>query len=295
MKPLWSWAAVAVAICACLRSVHADVADIPAARDSTLYEDPNGTLSNGAGQFLFAGTTAVGTIRRGIIGFDIASMVPAGSTITGVTLRLHMSRTNIGGEVIELHQVLSDWGESSSIAFGLEGGGGAAQPGDVTWRHRFFDSEFWTHAGGDFSDALSADQFVLGPEYYSWGSTAAMVADVQSWLDQPTQAYGWLLKGNEDLPMTAKRFDTRENEEPSFQPVLRVEYTAVPEPAAGALLLIAAMHRNGRRIGRKLKKRDFCELPARNGRLVLEQAGHRPNPIIRKREQSHELPAAISR
>ena len=52
-------------------------------KDNTLYEDASGNISNGAGDYLFAGTTATaasGAIRRGVIAFDIAGSIPAGPT-----------------------------------------------------------------------------------------------------------------------------------------------------------------------------------------------------------------------
>ena len=36
-----------------------------------------------------------------------------------------------------------------------------------------------------------------------------MVADVQSWLDNPATNFGWLVLGDESDILTAKRFDTQ--------------------------------------------------------------------------------------
>jgi len=51
--------------------------------------------------------------------------------------------------IIELHKLLADWGEGTSQATGEEGQGAPATPNDATWRHRFFDTIFWTNEGGD--------------------------------------------------------------------------------------------------------------------------------------------------
>ena len=56
-------------------------------KDNTLYEQPRGILSNGAGQHFFAGKTNSGVIKRGVIAFDITGSMPAGSTVTRVSLR----------------------------------------------------------------------------------------------------------------------------------------------------------------------------------------------------------------
>ena len=42
-------------------------------------------------------------------------------------------------------------------------------------------------------------------------SSGQMAADVQSWLDTPSQNYGWTVIGNETQIQTTKRFGTREN------------------------------------------------------------------------------------
>jgi hypothetical protein len=74
---------------------------------------------------------------------------------------------------------------------------------------------------------VSASQSVDATGFYSW-SGPALVADVQSWLDNPQNNFGWVLIGNESVPQTAKRFDTRENIETSFRPALSVQYATEP-------------------------------------------------------------------
>jgi hypothetical protein len=197
--------------------------EIGAAKDNTLYEDPSGSLSNGAGDYFFAGKTGNGSIRRALVQFDI-STIPAGAVIDSVKLTLHMSRTQPGNdELLELHRVLSDWGEGSSDATENEGGGASSTTGDATWIHTFFDTQFWINSGGDFESTVSASQSVGDIAYYSWGSTAQMVSDVQDWLDNPSNNFGWVILGNETTNSTAKRFDSKDNS--SNQPLLTVYYT----------------------------------------------------------------------
>jgi spore coat protein A len=208
----------------------ADSININPSKDNTLYEyvPADGDLSNALGNHFFTGETAVGELRRGVLAFDIARSVPAGSTITGVTLTLNMSRTPSGtSRTVELHRLLADWGEGTSQASGEEGTGAPATTNDATWRHRFFDTIFWTTQGGDFSATVSASQSVGAIGSYTW-SSAQMVADAQSWLDNPTINFGWLVRGDESSNATAKRFDTRESASP---PVLTIQYTAsTPTP-----------------------------------------------------------------
>ena len=193
-------------------------------KDNTLYEDTGGFKSNGMGEHLFAGNTGGGSTRRAVIAFDVAGAIPAGATITSVTLTLHMSRSQAGPQTITLHTILADWGEGTSDAPANEGGGADSTPGDATWVHRFFEADLWSAMGGDFSQTESASASVGGSGSYAWGSTAPMVADVQGWLNDPATSFGWLLKGNEQSSQTAKRFDSRQNSNEAFRPVLVIEF-----------------------------------------------------------------------
>jgi len=201
----------------------AQLANINPIKDNTLYQyDPvEGDVSNALGNHFFAGATGTAELRRGVLAFDIAGNVPAGSTILGVTLSLNMSRTPTGtARTVELHKLLADWGEGTSVAPGEEGEGAPATTNDATWRHRFFDTIFWTTQGGDFSATVSANQSVGSVGVYTW-SSSQMRADVQSWLDDPASNFGWLVLGDESEIATAKRFDTRESASP---PVLTIQF-----------------------------------------------------------------------
>lgn len=52
-----------------------------------------------------------------------------------------------------------------------------------------------------------------------------MVADVQGWLDNPASNFGWLVKGNEARPTTAKRFNSRQNKDPASSSLLIMDDT----------------------------------------------------------------------
>src|SRR3954447_12316738 len=202
--------------------------DLNPSKDNTLYEyDPNlGDLSNALGDHFFAGKTGQGTgsLRRGLLAFNVAGSIPSGSTITSASLTLNMSKTISGTVTVELHKLLADWGEGTSQASGEEGLGAPATPNDATWRHRFYDNIFWTTQGGDFSATVSASQSVNGLGPYVW-SSAQMVQNVQSWLDNPASNFGWLVLGDESTSISSKRFDTRESASP---PVLTIQYTPGP-------------------------------------------------------------------
>ncbi len=211
--------ALALAVTA---TASADIVSLAPVKDNTLYEvtEPDRTtkgsfeyLSNGIGQHLFVGRTTqqVNTLRRALVAFDVAAALPAGATINSVTLEMTMTQTISGDEPVSLHRALADWGEGLSEAtLGGGGGGAPAEPGDATWIHTFFDTDFWTTQGGDFAALASATQQVGGEATYVWGSTAGMVADAQDWLDNPSTNFGWVVVGNEAALGTAKRFGSRE-------------------------------------------------------------------------------------
>ena len=197
---------------------------IAADRHSTLYESDDGSRSNGAGENFFVGRTNGGALRRGLVRFPVESAVPDGATVTSVRLVLHLSRSSSEDQPVSLHRVLADWGEGPSIAEFQGGTGGPSESNDATWVHRFWDTETWTTPGGEFEQVSSAttDVALLSDEF-TWTSDQ-MVDDVQRWLDDPETNFGWLLKGNEDIDQTTKRFRSRESPRDAERPALLVEF-----------------------------------------------------------------------
>lgn len=201
------------------------VVTIDASKDNTLYEDPAGALSNGAGDHLFAGKTGMDSIRRGLIAFDISAAIPSGATITRVALSLNVSKVaSASTQEVALIPMAADWGEGLSDAPLEEGMGTAATDGDATWIHSFSPSFFWNTPGGDFASGTTATVSVAGTGAHTFVSTAAMIADVQVWLDSPANNWGWLVVGTESSSGTAVRFDTRENGIMANRPALTIDY-----------------------------------------------------------------------
>lgn len=194
-------------------------------QDNTLYEDATGSLSNGAGQFLFAGKNSNGRIRRALLAFDPTTAVPARSRIVAVELSLGVTQTSATTTTpASLHRVDLAWGESTSLAPGSEGNGGAAAPQDATWLHSFFPGTTWTTPGGDFVAAASssAELPLLGP--VTFPSTERLTADVQDWLDGRPN-HGWLLKTDELLNQSARKFASRQNvAQAAILPTLTITY-----------------------------------------------------------------------
>lgn len=209
--------------------LHGDVTTLDAAKDNTLYFSIFGIpLSNGQGEHTFIGTNASLEPRRALLAFDL-SPIPPGSTITAITLDLTMSKTLTGPQPAAIHRILRDWGEGPSDALLEEGGGAPAEPGDATWDDAFFPGTTWATPGGDSDPNPSAAPTISAPGHYLIG-TPAMVADVQHWLDHPTDNFGWIIVGNESVGDTAKRFDTREHIAPGNRPKLTIEFTPPCKP-----------------------------------------------------------------
>lgn len=220
---------------------------IPASKDGTLYEGSQnnidkGLIANGAGEYLFAGRTQKGILRRGAIMFDVEEYIPTEATISSATLTMYASDfqnpgTDTGAQTIDIALAAKAWGEGSSNAGGSEENGAIATANDVTWKHAKFAQVFWAAEGGDFSGNVHASQSVTGEGSYKWTSEDVAV-DVQYWLDSPSRNYGWLIFGNEKVGEesskadtyagTVKRFASRENTTEDCQPLLTVKYTYQP-------------------------------------------------------------------
>lgn len=203
----------------------ADVVVLSPVADNTMYEyvAADGDLSNGGGQYLFAGRNGGALDRRALLRFDPSAVIPAGSTITSATLTLNVSRTQTALTNVHCFAALQSWGEGSSIAAGGEGVGAPPTPGEATWRHRFYPDTLWTFPGGFINSAPSATAAVVGLGTAVW-TGPDLTADVQGWILQPASNSGWVLASISPEPATAVRFDSRENADVSKRPVLVIEF-----------------------------------------------------------------------
>lgn len=220
---------------------QAEIITIGANRDNTLFEDETGTLSNGAGISIFAGTTARHGLRRGLLSFKMQDYIPEGAIITRAELTLYCDRGHGANTMMGMHAATASWGEGLSFT-GL-GAGTQAERGDATWTNRFYEiGPNWTNPGGDFVENASSIIAVSGAfRSYTWGG-AGMVADVQRWVDDPSSNFGWLLKAeNETTLGQAKRFISREGDPEGRRPRLLIEYTVVPTPASFAVAIMTGL------------------------------------------------------
>jgi len=239
---------VATVLAVTATGARADQVTLNPTKDATLYEDADGALANGSGQFLFAGRTSAAagtTVRRALLQFDVAGSLPPGAIVTGVSLDLHLSRKPISAPPldVEFHRVTTEWSEGPTDPIGQEGPGGTSVAGDSTWIHTTFDTAFWTSAGGDFLAAVSAAATVDDIGDYSL-TDPQLTADVQDMLDNPSQNFGWILIGDETDTRRARRFDSRTG---STAPSLRIDFLpagavpATPPSASWILLALLAL------------------------------------------------------
>lgn len=195
-------------------------------KDNTIYGNGSVNLSNGRGEYLFAGSSGPNggnRALRSLIAFDFGGQIPAGATINSVTLTLAIN-TPLGrnANTVRLHRVTADWGEGSSVAPMGGGGGAPATAGDATWNTRIFNTANWTTPGGDFAPAVSASQPVSGSAGTATFTSSGLAADVQAWVNNPAANFGWILIA-QDESGPAVRFASRES---SLGPSLLVDYTA---------------------------------------------------------------------
>jgi hypothetical protein len=223
---------------------HGDAASLtlqPSA-DTTLFEiAPDNNL--GGADFLNAGTAGNGNRNRGLMVFDLTG-VPVGSVVTEVTLSVEVVRqpvTGLENSLFSLRRVFQPWGEGVQAPESSPGLGVPAVAGEATWTHRFFGGATWSQPGGeagvDFADTASALTSSGGQgEIVTFESSAALIDDVNSWINQAGANFGWMLvTESEELGKTARSFASRES---GFGPTLTIEYTPVPEP--GTMLFLAA-------------------------------------------------------
>jgi hypothetical protein len=242
LKLLWSLSLGAWAFGASV--AHADNVTLTPSADTTLHENfPENNL--GAQVYLNAGTTQNGPRTRGLMAFDVAGAVPPGAIINSVTLTLEVVGQPVDGDApsnFGVHRMLVGWGEGTGSG-NPPFLGQPALPGEANWNFRFAASAPWAAPGGlagvDFASPFSSDTFIYGVNFspYSFETTQRLVDDVQLWLDQPGQNYGWmLLTQAENENFSARRVGARED--PLQAPRLMIDFTPVPEP--GTVELIGA-------------------------------------------------------
>src|SRR5262249_510298 len=163
--------------------------------DTSLFEAaPDNNL--GGLEELPAGTTDDGVVSRLLLKFDFGGQVPIGATITQATLFVTVVRTPLFEEdsTFPLHRFLRD---SRAGTKRRDPEGEPASGGEATGNARLHPATLWGTPGGqagtDFFAEPSSEVFMAGFDTYVFAS-ARLLADVQSWVDEPAGNFGWMLK-----------------------------------------------------------------------------------------------------
>ena len=220
-------------------STRGDFITVNPIADNSIYSESNNSNAKGSLYVGQIGLNGGNALRRALLRFDV-STIPTGAIINTVTLGL--TQTRHGGlsvaENLELHRVSAAWGEGTSNGIGQ---GSAPTPGDATWNFRQFNTLSWTSPGGDFAATSGTTTIGIVDTAYTFATQPGLVADVQSWVNNPSSNFGWLLKTATELNADgARQFGSREI---GAAPSLVINFTAVPEPSSivflGAISLVA--------------------------------------------------------
>jgi len=221
---------IAMIIAGAVSRLDAATMTLSPVADTTLSEASAGNNLGGEA-FLSSGLDDNAQVSRALLKFNIAGNVPSNATIQSVTLTLTVAHsTALTSSSFSLHRTLQDWGEGSKTN---GNNGGPAGSGEATWSARFYPATLWSVAGGgspvDYVATPSASQYVTTEGSYNFGSTSALLADVQAWLTNSAVNFGWFLISEDEFDFdTAQLFASREDTANS--PKLVIEYTLPPRP-----------------------------------------------------------------
>jgi hypothetical protein len=179
--------------------------------DTSIYSDEP---DNAGGGFsgIVTGTTRFGMLRRALLKVDLSSIAP-GTTVISATLELTVERSadNFGDIDHALYRLKMDWGEGTAENASAGGFGAAASPGDATWISSAHGQVQWENEGGDFESAVSATAPVGRADEVALWSSAAMAGDVQHWVNNPIENFGWIIvSATEGENQRAKRLHSSE-------------------------------------------------------------------------------------
>ncbi len=195
--------------------------ELGASIDNTMFKDLN--LSNGIGEYFFAGTTKDGVIKRALLMFNLAESVPEGVTVDSAILVLHPTKVKPGSTSINVHMLTTEWGEGTSKADDGDGKGAAATANDATWEFAKFNLHPWIKLGGDYALEASATSTVSTGNDAVF-SSILITANVNFWLANPSNNFGWILIGDEFSTSTSAKFGSRDHPDDMLWPKLKLYY-----------------------------------------------------------------------
>jgi len=205
----------------------ANTLTLSASTDTWLFAEAPDFAESGDFHGLAAGVNSHGSAMRAIVKFDL-SQIPANATITSAALSMIATKQNFSAATatFELHRLIQTWVAA-----------------EATWNSRSSEVT-WSTPGAaaeqDYSMTVSASNVVSDSfgSTYVFGSTAAMVADVQAWVNDSTANNGWIMKiSDESLFPTSRRWGSIATGIPAS---LTVVYTASAPPQQPTLSAVSA-------------------------------------------------------
>jgi hypothetical protein len=229
---------IGLAAVACFCATHTgavSVSLLPAADTSLIEIAP--TNNNGGQAWLLSGKIQNDVYRvRALLRFDLTG-IPTNATVLSAAVVLEVTRQpgdGLANAPFGLYRMLRPWGEGDKVATTSPGQGAPATPGEATWLCSLSPTNAWTAPGAaqgaDYSEVESSFQFIygVGQSPYRFESTPELAADVQGWVNQPRDNFGWMLRCDDEATIfTARRFGSRED--PDAPPRLEIDYLVPPE------------------------------------------------------------------
>jgi MYXO-CTERM domain-containing protein len=214
----------------------------PTGTYANLGQDIRGNAVSNTGADTLVGEQFGGVAQiRTVLGWDLSSL-PAGATITGVTLTMTVNNTGSGTVsglgTIEVHEVVPNGVASNNMV--------ENQVTYASWK----TGSAWTTAGGDFSattlssagvvDSDGQNDFDNG-EKATFTSTAAFVTAAQNAFDAGLPLELILLSPTAEAATASNfaRFGSDDATTAGNRPLLSVTYSVVPEPASAGWAILA--------------------------------------------------------
>jgi MYXO-CTERM domain-containing protein len=208
------------------------------ATDDTFINSSSPDNNNGKSTSIYTGRNGMDGMMRGLLRFTMPAL-QGRAMVTSAELRMTTRGTGTGeaqpptAATLQLEAIGAPWvsgngiGNSQmSFTVGQPCGGGVV---GATWNDADCAAPTpWTTPGGSVAGSVRATADVPATigAVVSWASTAAMVSDVQSWIDDPASNHGWLVRSSTESTMGAQRFSS--GEATTNIPELRISFSCKP-------------------------------------------------------------------
>lgn len=209
--------------------------------DTTLFSFQPGNNDGKGATLVVGGINKSPAACRPLVRFDLGTNLPPGAVITNVSLKLNVTKEKGASGPIQtgFHRLQQDWIEGAK---NNPAGGSAAGNNEATWTSRKKGTANWSAPGGtgDFATTPSATIALDNTGAYTVASSAALIADVQSWQSDPATNFGWILVAQQEASQgSARRLAARETTSQAM--TLTIGYTVPPPPP---IRPVVALRRN---------------------------------------------------